>query len=167
MDFMVKHIEGNIIDSRADIIFHQVNCQGVMGSGLAKQLREWCPVHYEDYKYFCDTAPAPEALLGEYIFTPYDIENKLYICGIFGQFNYGHDGKCYTSYNAVRRALINVKVMANRNEDRSYRFAVPYKMCCGLAGGNWDIILEILSELFGDTSGDMYDIALEIWRLPR
>ena len=29
--------EGNVFDSDAKIICHQVNCQGVMGSGVAKE----------------------------------------------------------------------------------------------------------------------------------
>ena len=31
---------GNILDAQTDVIAHQVNCQGVMGAGLAKQIRE-------------------------------------------------------------------------------------------------------------------------------
>lgn len=35
--------EGNVFDSDAKIICHQVNCQGVMGSGVAKEVRERYP----------------------------------------------------------------------------------------------------------------------------
>ena len=41
--------EGNVFDSDADIICHQVNCQGVMGSGVAKEVRERFPNVYEQY----------------------------------------------------------------------------------------------------------------------
>ena len=37
---MVTFHNGNILDSGADIICHQVNCRGVMGSGVAKQIKE-------------------------------------------------------------------------------------------------------------------------------
>lgn len=50
---MIKHIKGDIFQSGADVILHQVNCQGVMGSGVAKQVRE---------KY-----PAPELQVYQYI----------------------------------------------------------------------------------------------------
>lgn len=40
---MIKHIKGDIFQSSADVILHQVNCQGVMGSGVAKQVREKYP----------------------------------------------------------------------------------------------------------------------------
>ena len=38
---MIKIIEGNIVNAKTDFIIHQVNCQGVMGSGVAKALRDY------------------------------------------------------------------------------------------------------------------------------
>ena len=38
--FTIKHITGNVLDSDAPIIAHQVNCMGVMGAGVAKCIRE-------------------------------------------------------------------------------------------------------------------------------
>ena len=37
----IKIINGNILDAKTDFILHQVNCQGVMGSGVAKTLRQY------------------------------------------------------------------------------------------------------------------------------
>ena len=36
----VKYVEGNIFDCTEDIIVHQTNCQGVMGHGIALQVKE-------------------------------------------------------------------------------------------------------------------------------
>ena len=47
---MIKHIKRDIFKSGADLICHQVNCQGVMGSGIAKQVREKYPKVYKEYK---------------------------------------------------------------------------------------------------------------------
>lgn len=41
--FTIKHITGNVLDSDAPIIAHQVNCMGVMGAGVAKCIREKYP----------------------------------------------------------------------------------------------------------------------------
>jgi len=46
---MIKIIEGNILNAKEDIICHQVNCKKVMGSGLAKQIRDKYPNVYEEY----------------------------------------------------------------------------------------------------------------------
>ena len=53
---MIKHIKGNIFEQNADVICHQVNCQGVMASGVAKQVREKYPWVYATYKRACDKA---------------------------------------------------------------------------------------------------------------
>ncbi len=35
---MVKIVKGNILNATEDIICQQVNCMGIMGAGLAKQI---------------------------------------------------------------------------------------------------------------------------------
>jgi O-acetyl-ADP-ribose deacetylase (regulator of RNase III) len=47
---MIHYVKGNLLDSNCDYICHQVNCQGVMGSGIARQIRERYPVVYLYYK---------------------------------------------------------------------------------------------------------------------
>ena len=51
--FAIKHITGNVLDSDAPIIAHQVNCQGVMGAGVAKCIREKYPDIMTDYVRWC------------------------------------------------------------------------------------------------------------------
>lgn len=41
---MIKTVYGNIFDATEDIICHQVNCQGVMGAGVAKALYQRWPL---------------------------------------------------------------------------------------------------------------------------
>lgn len=45
----IKIIDGNLFDSKAKIIAHQVNCQGKMNSGVAKEVRQRYPHVYRDY----------------------------------------------------------------------------------------------------------------------
>ena len=42
-------IDGNLLDSDATVICHQVNCQGKMNSGVAKAIRNKYPRVYEEY----------------------------------------------------------------------------------------------------------------------
>ena len=37
---MIKIINGDLFTSKANFIVHQVNCQGVMGSGVAAQVAD-------------------------------------------------------------------------------------------------------------------------------
>jgi len=40
-----------IVDAQTNVIAHQVNCQGIMGSGIAKQIKEkWFDV-FKQYNY--------------------------------------------------------------------------------------------------------------------
>ena len=60
---MVKIVEGDIFESDAGFIVHQVNCQGVMGSGVAKQVKDRFPLVFEEYMKWCTERNA-EDLLG-------------------------------------------------------------------------------------------------------
>lgn len=65
--------EGNVFDSDAKIICHQVNCQGVMGSGVAKEVRERYPKVYEEYHIYCESnKDCPERMLGVAQMVPVD-----------------------------------------------------------------------------------------------
>ena len=62
---MIKHIKCDIFESGADIICHQVNCQGQMNSGIAKQVKDRFPWVYNNYKELCDREfRNPSNLLG-------------------------------------------------------------------------------------------------------
>ena len=51
---MIYEVKGNLLDSSCDYICHQVNCQGIMGAGLAGQIRTHWPEVYEEYRTLCD-----------------------------------------------------------------------------------------------------------------
>jgi len=159
---MVRYEDGDILTSDANVIFHQVNCQMAMGSGLARQVRRWCPKHYEDFIGYSKTMK-PEELLGDWICTKYNNHTK--VVGLFGQLNYGTT-KRHTDYNALEKGLVEIKEIVNLlpNNYPNCRFAVPYNLGCGLAGGDWNVVRAMLIRLFGDTSDDACDITLEIWK---
>lgn len=151
---MVKEFDGNILDSGADIICHQVNCQGAMGAGLAKQIRHRWPMVYKHYKNFCD------------INNPYDnlgnvqlvrVSDKQYIANIFGQLNYGRWNVRYTDYDALRKGFDYLAQLQNK---KKFRVAIPYGIGCGLAGGDWSVVRSDIDSAF---CGDYADC--EIWKL--
>ena len=156
--------EGNILNSQADFIVHQVNCLGIMGGGLALQIREWLPEHYNDYldkcKPYLETNDEEE-LLGDFVYTHY---KHGYVCGIFGQLNCGMG--CVTRYDAVEKALTDLVSAITRTWicDRPCRVAIPYMMSCGLAGGDWSMIMRIIEKVFNTNSEVIDKINLEIWK---
>ena len=97
----ITHKQVNLFDSEAVFFLHQVNCRGVMGSGIAKQVRERYPEVYEAYRAFCD-GRAPSNLLG--LIEPEPIADNQRIVNCFAQDDYGCNCR-HTDYEALRAAL--------------------------------------------------------------
>lgn len=138
-------INSDILNIKSDMIVHQVNNCGKMASGLALQVRNKYPTHYEDYMSVynnsvkdIDNTNKSSKLLGTFVDTKI---GELTIRGIFSQDGYGRD-KQYTSYEYLEKCL---KDIAKSNPESVY---IPYGIGCGLGGGDWNIvsskILEIL-----------------------
>lgn len=143
---MIKHIQCDIFESGADVILHQVNCQGVMGSGVARQVREKFPSVYKSYKTICDGMKNRSQLLGTAQCV--QVDSGQFIVNLFAQENYGHDGKCYTDYNALKRCLQSVKTYPMFDNQT---IAIPYKIGCDRGGGDWNIVYKMIKDIFSDS----------------
>jgi len=62
---MIKYVRGNLLDAPQPIIVHQVNCQGVMGSGVAKAIRDKYPQAYQAYRSMQESYTVKSSLLGQ------------------------------------------------------------------------------------------------------
>lgn len=135
-------VDGDITLVHDAVIIHQVNCQGVMGAGVAKSLYEkWPQVRSEYLDLFERSHLRPSAVFGR-VQTVVCDDNV--VCNAFSQFNYGNSrrtGTCYTDADALERA---VRVVCEQFYDR--RICVPARIGCGLTGGNWSEISERLSQ---------------------
>lgn len=141
---MIKHIKCDIFESGADLILHQVNCQGAMNSGVAKQVREKYPNVYVQYKNLCDTHNENKsALLGKTLVIN---TGDNFIANLFAQEFYGYDGKCYTDYNALKKCLQTAKNYLNWDDV----VAIPYLMGCYRGGGDWNVVYRMIEEIFVD-----------------
>lgn len=146
---MVKIIDGNLLEADVDIICHQVNCQGVMGVGLAKQIRDKYPEVYAEYKQKC-FKHKPEELLETTQFI--ECHDGKIVANLFGQLNYGR-GKQYTDYYALSRSL---KILVDKAKDEYKSIGIPYKLGCGLAGGDWRTVYQIIDRVIGFYDRDVY-----------
>lgn len=141
----IIHEQVNLFDSEAVFLLHQVNCRGVMGSGVAKQVRERYPEVYEAYRAFCDSSDTPSDLLG--LIEPEPIADNQWIVNCFAQDDYGRDRR-HTDYEALRTALNFVAgiascfcVLTHFPGDQPL-IAIPYKMGCDRGGGDWENVVE-------------------------
>lgn len=144
-------LEGNIFDQKEGIILEQVNCRGVHASGLAAQMNKVYPQVLEAYKKDCHFYKQ------KYLFgsvTWVKIDNDLTIGCCFGQDDYGTH-KRQTNYGAISSCLYHV---ADRVRGSQEEVHIPWLMSCGLAGGSWDIVSEMI---------DFYLPNAKVWKLPQ
>ncbi|MCY7695340.1 macro domain-containing protein [Bacillus altitudinis] len=150
---MIKTVEGNILDAEEDIICHQVNCKGVMGAGLAKQIKSKYPNVYKDYKRLC-AEQGDDLLSSVQLITTNDGKT---IANLFAQVGYGRKTK-QTDDDALRSCFEHLKqTVTNPNEENSlHSIAIPYGIGCGLAGGDWTVVREMMEEVLGDCEVTVY-----------
>ena len=142
---MVHNVIGNLLDSNCDYFCHQVNCQGVMGSGIAKQIRERWPEVYESYRDFYEECVwRNKSMLGKIDITPVHGSDKSVI-NMFCQDKCGYDGARYTSYDAFATALNNISYQVYNGA----KIGFPKNIGCGLGGGNWKVISALIEEILG------------------
>ena len=50
---MIFYVKGDLLQSCADVLVNEVDCEGVMGKGLALQFKRKFPESYNDYRNAC------------------------------------------------------------------------------------------------------------------
>jgi len=155
------HIKKNLAEVTNGVIAHGVNCRGVMGSGVAKALRDVHPTIFEPYKRLCDASKSAgnlESLLGKaQLITVHNIwtrthQEYLSVANCFTQLNYGNDGKVYADPEAIFKSLDHVFFISSLYQVDVY---MP-KIGCGLGGLIWsDLESEIqkIYDKYSPTSG--------------
>lgn len=143
---MIKIINGNILDCTENIIIHQVNPLGIMGAGVARQLADKYESLEENYRLFCESNNYDYTLLRGRVFKV-NIDNKI-ICNMFSQ-----TLELKTAYHAMKTALKTIKNMA---KDLNLSVCMPYNIGCGIADGNWEIVEQIIADVFDDYKVTLY-----------
>lgn len=128
---MITYVNKDITTVESGLIIQGVNCQGVMGSGVAAAIREkWSEV-YTEYCDFCDATTSTK-LLGQVNFVRIDF--NLYVANCFTQLYYGRDNLRYADPAAIQKCLIDVYDWCATNKVYDI-YTVP--IGCGLGGLDW------------------------------
>ncbi len=144
-------------DAPLNFLIHGCNAQGVMGSGLAVQVKHKFFNAYAAYKNSVDRLGAgnPE-LLGSISTCAATGNPNLIIVNAITQLDFGRGPKRYVSYEAVQKAFdaTLLSVVEVMNERKAVRAAVHYPLIgAGLGGGDWSIISEIIDTSFSALKG--------------
>ena len=128
----MRTISGDILDITSGIICQQVNCAGGYGAGLSGKISKKYPKVESAYRDFVRNA-SREELFGMCL--PVRVSDSLSIVNIFAEWDYANayeQGIVSTDMDKLVRALERV---CNKYSDEDVY--VPYRIGCGLAGGDW------------------------------
>lgn len=143
---MINEIRGNLLDTHCKIIAHGVNCQNIMGSGVARALYEKWPQVKELYHSWFEKYDAGDKgikALGQV--DDLHLKSGKVIINCFTQQFYGTDNIRYLSYDALYTCMTKLYLICVYYQINE--IAMP-KIGCGLAGGEWPIVKAIIEEVF-------------------
>lgn len=130
-------------------LLHCCNAQGVMNSGIAKQIKQEFPDAFTMYK-------AQGHKLGT-------VSRAEGIFNMVAQEYYGYDGKKYVNYGALADCLRSVRVTMRdfMFSDYPFTIGIPYKMASDRAGGDWKIVIELVEWFLKDHQIVVYKLEEE------
>lgn len=155
---MIYEIKGDAIQmlqmGLIDGLMHCCNAQGVMGSGIAAQIKSAVPKAFEVYRdqYFKFKHNTTQ-LMGKATYA-----DGVY--NIVGQLSTGRDQR-QVHYGYLVRGIVRCIESSNHvlnTGDRRYKMGMPKLMGCDRAGGDWEVVHELVTGLFADSSCDLYII---------
>lgn len=153
----IKFVKGNavsaLIDGDIDVLLHVCNNKGVMGSGIALEIKNRVPDAFSSYKQFMHplgTVSVGVHEFGDEMFTHY--RGKVF--NMIAQDGYG-SGKRFLNYGALADCL---KAVASHRSYSGDKIGLPYKMGADRAGGDWEIVLEMVTYFLKDFDVVIYEL---------
>ena len=136
-----------------------------MGAGIAKSIKNMWNIVYIQYANFCkNLGYSKNLLLGKCQICITGESPIGFVANLFGEYSFTESVAPYenrhTDYDALKESL--VYLIAFCKSGNITEIGIPYKLGCGLAGGDWDgVVYPMLQELFADDS----TITLYIYKL--
>jgi O-acetyl-ADP-ribose deacetylase (regulator of RNase III) len=149
---MIVEIAGDIVSNidttKKTVILHGCNCKHIMGGGIALYLRRLFPIIYT-----VDKATKMDDITKLGTFSVANINNNLTILNCYTQFGIGIvDGIIPVDYIAIDKCMETISEMY-----KDYEIRIP-KIGCGLAGGDWNIVKEIIIYNLHDNDVILYSL---------
>lgn len=134
----IEVLKGDLLEKidEFNVIVHGCNCFCVMGAGIALQIKKKFP---QAYMADLDTVAGDKSKLGTYTKA---MHNQTTIINAYTQ--YSTTNEVNVDYNAIR------EVFTKLNKHYSGSLVGIPKIGAGLAGGDWDKIYNIISEVTPD-----------------
>lgn len=153
---MIVNKDGDLLKAKDCMaIVHQTNCLGVMGAGIARQIKnKWFDNIYEPYRKTCLNSSNKKGLLGKIQVLKTNDEPIKYVINVFGEYSFT-ESECpfpngrHTDYDALFQCLNKVKTWCI--EHNVGNIGMPKNLGCGLAGGDWNgVVYPMIQKIFGE-----------------
>ena len=143
----IEYRKGNLFETGILHVAHGCNAQGVMGSGVARIVRD---DYFEAYKFYAEQYDEHGLKLGDVQFVP---ANGKVIVNAVTQNLYGKDGNRFVNYEAVAECMRTINsVLVQSGETH---VAMP-QIGAGLGGGSWAVISAIIESEMQDIQPVVY-----------
>jgi O-acetyl-ADP-ribose deacetylase (regulator of RNase III) len=169
---MIETVQGNVLTLTEGIIVHGCNCQGVMGSGIAKSIRDAWPAVYDAYRrhylrvglHLGDVVAVAHPIwhqtkvVARHLHdTTEQLPERLILVNALTQDEYGRDpNRVYVDYDGLAAAFARIRVLA-----RDTGLPVHFPLIgCGLANGEWEQVSARIDQMLGQ------EVKKTLWVLP-
>lgn len=153
---MITYKKGSLVDQKG-ILLHGVNDAqwGAMGAGVAKALFTKWPKVRQYYMVWAKTNDSPELVMSKWTATysnPFKlgrlqtikVEDDVYVTNAVTQSDPGgYCGLAPIRYQSVEECLMRLKVVQEHLKLPVHTI----RLGCGLAGGSWKVIEEIINRV--------------------
>jgi len=152
---------GNMFENYHEpIIFlaHGCNAKGVMGSGVAAEVRDRYPWAYSKYrKKFQESGLAPGSVVEA---SKYVDDRTIYVFNCITQNLYGRDGRRYANYGAIQKCIRQIDfLVTTKSAFDTIKPEVRFPMIgASLGGADWNIISKIIERESENFRPVVYDM---------
>jgi len=139
----IRTIKGNLLkladEGNFDLIVHGCNCFCCMGGGIALQIKQMWP---EVFQADCRTKSGDRSKMGTYSQCLVGTQGEdLVVINAYTQYDH-NSSILQVDYDAIRNVL---KTIVDNTCDSGTRIGLPL-IGCGLAGGDWGVVKNIIEE---------------------
>lgn len=147
----LEHHQGDLLASNCTVIAHGCNCFNTMGSGIARAIRARYPLSYEAD---CQTVRGDASKLGTFTMCAYPDRR---IFNLYTQYRFGTK-EMHLDYEALVAALVEMRTTLDEHDPEHNEIVGLPRIGCGLAGGNWKDVEELIDTVFPNRTIHIYTL---------
>jgi O-acetyl-ADP-ribose deacetylase (regulator of RNase III) len=140
---MLEFKQGNLLEEDAEVLVNAVNCVGVMGKGIALQLKQAFPENFQQYKKACDAKEVEPGRM--FTFSTGKLFNPKYIINFPTKRHWREKSKIEYVQTGLKALLAEVQQLGITS------IAIP-ALGCGNGGLDWLEVKPLIELAFVELS---------------